>query len=62
MSGPLNGSPKPGDPNPTPNPPRPPRQTSPADLPPIRRLLVFLYLLAGLCVLLAAFLWWRIVR
>jgi hypothetical protein len=49
-------------------PPRPPRQSSspggPAmtDLPPVRRMFVFLYLVAGFCVLLAAVLWWQILR
>lgn len=62
MSGPLNGDPKSGDPDPAVDPPRPPRQSSPADLPPIRRLLTFLYIFAGGCGLLALFLWWQVLR
>jgi hypothetical protein len=49
--------------------PRPPQQSPPpaadlgvTDLPPVRRVLGFLYLLAGLCIVLAAVLWWRILQ
>lgn len=59
MSGSANGTPRPGDPPHA----RPPSSPLPGgDLPPMRRLLAFLYALAAVCGLLAAYVWWQLLR
>lgn len=41
-----------------------PRRTDPTtgDLPPVRRVLAWLYVLAAVCLVLAAVLWWQLLK